>query len=282
MDAELSQLRDLMFTWSRPSVAIPRACESTFLRFVEAGHIHLRQNLEAHIRRARHKAIRVTVLVDGTPGKGYVRSLQRVGCETTARANRDRFEFLLFRIFCSYWDDMGRLQTCTSFRDAVIARRKDTWRCFQTLAECLINPRQVGHRGIVVWTLPLDGGLYSSLSRRFRQMLDVAASQPGRSAEQIQVALSFDWVFPILCFLHVVYNGLQRATEVHLLPDLKKSLDDIWSGMASLTSSWTSLISRLIRLFERALFSDEEGVSDSDLYAYWELLGMSFSQVSAM
>ena len=212
---------------------------------------------------------------DGTPGRARNRHRFKVGCDVYERYSRDSFEFMLSRIFCTSYNGFGELEVSSYFEEAVRSRRKDTWRCYQTLANILINPRMLGHTGVVVWILPLDGGLASSLSRRLRQLLDAFWVEQGFEGRQLEVQRSLDIVFPVLCVAHVACNGLKNSTDFHMVPDIKNGCDNLWKGTESLRSAWEQLLTHVSAIFAGAIFDGPCNDNDDHIYKYWECLGLS-------
>ena len=133
--------------------------------------------------------------------------------------NMSSFRFVCFVSTSTIWTAC-KLPLSSEMR--FLARRKDAWRFYQTVAEFLFSHRKVDRRGTVVWVLPLGGGLHSSLSSRVRQMLDASVCSPHLSSGQARDAQSYDWVFPVVCLLHVIYNGAKHSTEYWLMPNLKR------------------------------------------------------------
>ena len=120
-ESELNLERHLMFEWSRPSQSVDRGHTDMMDGFVVFGELVLRVSFEDHIRKARGRAIAMTVLEDGTPAKGRTCAYIDVGCEKSLRPSKEPHEFISFRLFCRYFDDMDRMQAAICFRDAVVA-----------------------------------------------------------------------------------------------------------------------------------------------------------------
>ena len=169
------------------------------------------------------------------PFEGFLPQSKKVGHETFRRRGRTCLEFLLMRSFASYEDCFGDVHCSSLVSEPVSCPSKHTWIIFGALEQWLPLARALGHCGILVYHYCLDGGLFTSLSRRCRQRHDLYYKSLANAVEATRLK-NKDWLLR-LCAAFMLqtmdWNGL--ATFICLTYEL------IWSRSLALQLAFESL-----------------------------------------
>ena len=134
--------------------------------------------------------------------------LQQVGDESHVIKGKHCYEFLLMRSFATIENAAGSPVTRTLVSEPIELPSKHTWITYGALAQWLPLARSCGHRGYVQYHYILDGGLYTSLSRRCRQMHDLWYEQQTPTIALIKLR-NKEWILATLCGIHVGHNALK-------------------------------------------------------------------------
>ena len=164
--------------------------------------------------------------------EGFLPQSIKVGNDTFHRRGRTCMEFLLMRSFASYEDGCGDIHCSSIVSEPVSCPSKHTWIIFGALQQWLPLPRELGHCGILLNHYCLDGGLFSSLSRRCRQRHDLYYTTLPNRAEATRLK-NKDLFVATLCGIHVTNNGFKWACYIHLL-DIRIDMKQIFGIAASI------------------------------------------------
>jgi hypothetical protein len=149
------------------------------------------------ILQAEYKPLRVEVQCDGSPMLLYTTKHVPNGLSHAVSKGRICREFFYMRSLASFVDLTGEIMVANLVAEAKHCTRKFAWMQFGSLVKFLPLARSLGHVGLLVYGYPLDGGLYSAMSRRCAQRHDLWYEQYPTS-KNYKLLKAREWVLFML------------------------------------------------------------------------------------
>ena len=242
--AEVSKLCQVVQEFSRDQV----------VKFVEA---------------AGERPILVSYMADGTPIVTR-HSLRQVldGRKTITRSGKGTDEFYCQAAFYSTFDALGARKVRAMVPDSrPMTCGKSSAAMFSLALDFVLDPRTLGHRGIVVFHSTFDRAPFQSLTRLITQYFtmkclrgELPMSDDGRSRELLYLLF---WVVKTPCAYHDAHKSLEWSMHHEFKsPDL---LSEVYIALTSCSNSYRQLTTQLnVWVANILLVCELEDLPDAD------------------
>jgi hypothetical protein len=189
------------------------------------------------------------------------------------RKGKFRHEFLLQRGLVRQSLSTGEQRLFTLIEDPLgLSKGKGSWNVFTANLDFFPTLRHLGCTGVTINVYLLDGGLFSSLDRKFkaRHLLYYKGGMvSGLDADRLQLS---DWTVCILCPSHVMSNGLKWGLYTVSSNEIVKASHVATAACISASYGIHKQVEGFV--FKFLSISNAPSGTKEDITAYWQVLGL--------
>ena len=226
----------------------------------------MRHHYDGLFVQSQNRPVSVAIQLDHTPMVIPVFTTLKFGDITIRRQAAQGMEFLMMREMVTTEDCAGNRIFSTKVSMPTTVTSKEHWTALNCLKNFVSLGRSLNHKGILLYALPMDGGLMSVQTRRFKQLLDLQYKDMPDTFETRKLQAT-EWTHTVLDGYHVAANALRHGT-IHLLTSERQDLKIIHNAARAVKQSTTDVLCFVNALAQQFTFRPSTGAEHA-IRGFW-------------